>query len=271
MQLHTLAIASAKIRHRRYVPKAHEFLARLDYLWFDADQIDSITQNSALWSSRNWNVLTLNPDDFLTQYTGTLREKVAQALTSQSTLQLDVEHQIFVLALPRCLGLRFNSVVFYYVFDVQQNLYCILSEITNTPWNERHVYVHDCQSQWQSTDKLHGLHFDFVKDFHVSPFMPMNLQYRWHFHLSEQQQYFIHMQLFDNQKLIFDATMRFQLEHITLPSQQYRYALTNAIAPIKMLSAIYWQAFCLWCKGIRFHPHPKNAKHRKERYENNDF
>ena len=78
---------------------------------------------------------------FLTQYTGTLREKVAQALTTQSMLQLDTQHQIFVLALPRCLGLRFNSVVFYYVFDAQQNLYCILSEITNTPWNERHVYV----------------------------------------------------------------------------------------------------------------------------------
>lgn len=269
MLFYTLAVAPASIQHRRYAPKAHEFSACLNYLWFDADQIDSITDNSWLWSNRNWNVLTLNPDDFLTQYTGTLREKVAQALTSQSTLQLDVEHQIFVLALPRCLGLRFNSVVFYYVFDAQQNLYCILSEITNTPWNERHVYVHACQAQWNENQSTQTLHFDFHKDFHVSPFMPMNIEYRWHFYLSKQQ-YVIHMQLFEDQKLIFDANMRFCLQPITLPSQQHRYALTNAVAPIKMLSAIYWQALCLWCKGIRFHPHPQTVKDRKERYENHD-
>lgn len=267
MQFYSLAVAPALIRHRRYAPKAHDFAARLNYLWFDADQIPQITQKSYLWSTEKWNILSLNPNDFLTQYSGTLREKVAQSIAAQSSQQLHATDRIFVLALPRCLGLRFNSVVFYYIVDAHNTLRLLLSEITNTPWNERHVYLHDCSTQTSSDPAKQHLHFDFHKDFHVSPFMPMNIQYRWHFHLSEQQ-YAIHMQLFEDQKLIFDANMRFQLQPITLPSQQHRYALINAVAPLKMISAIYWQAFRLWCKGIRFHPHPKTKK-RKEHYENN--
>lgn len=34
MQMYPLAIASAEIRHRRYLPKAHAFETQLTYLWF---------------------------------------------------------------------------------------------------------------------------------------------------------------------------------------------------------------------------------------------
>ena len=60
MQMYPLAIASAEIRHRRYLPKAHTFETQLTYLWFDPDQLSSFTQKSWLWSSRHWNFLTLD-------------------------------------------------------------------------------------------------------------------------------------------------------------------------------------------------------------------
>ena len=46
-----LAIAEASIRHRRYMPKAHAFEAKLNYLWFDPDQLERITAQSPLWSA----------------------------------------------------------------------------------------------------------------------------------------------------------------------------------------------------------------------------
>jgi uncharacterized protein len=65
MQMYPLAIASAEIRHRRYLPKAHAFETQLTYLWFDPDQLATFTGKSWLWSSNRWNFLTLDERDIL--------------------------------------------------------------------------------------------------------------------------------------------------------------------------------------------------------------
>ena len=66
----------------------------------------------------------------------------------------------------------------------------------------------------------------------------------------------------EKQKLIFDASMMFQLDAITLPSQQHRYAVYHVFEPIKMLLSIYVQAFKLWRKKVPFYRHPQINKDR---------
>ncbi|MDO7467575.1 DUF1365 domain-containing protein [Acinetobacter baumannii] len=259
MLLNKLAIAPALIRHRRYSPKPHEFTSNLNYLWFDPDQLVDITKDCSLWSVNHWNVLKLFENDFLSMYYGSIREKVEKAILQNNHLHLRPDWQIRVLALPRCLGFRFNSVVFYFVLNKVGKPLFILSEITNTPWNERKVYTHDCIKQQGQAGDYQSFDFNFEKSFHVSPFMPMQLTYRWRFSFSDQQNV-IHMQLFEEQKQVFDATMRFELEPITFPSQQYRYALMNSLAPFKMLFSIYLEAFKLWRKKVPFYRHPKKIK-----------
>ena len=97
--------------------------------------------------------------------------------------------------------------------------------------------------------------------------MPMDIEYRWHFNLSDQQN-IIHMQLYRQQKLIFDASMLFQLDAITLPSQQHRYAVYHVFEPIKMLLSIYIQAFKLWRKKVPFYRHPLINKDREANDKN---
>lgn len=72
----SLARAPAKIRHRRYSPKSHAFESELTYLWFNPDQIEHDAQTCKLWSVRRWNILSIKPDDFLTMYSGSIRERV---------------------------------------------------------------------------------------------------------------------------------------------------------------------------------------------------
>ena len=255
-----LAIAEASIRHRRYMPKAHAFEAKLNYLWFDADQLERITAQSPLWSDKHWNILNLYSTDFLTDYQGSLRQKVEQVLAPQAEVELLQDWQIRILALPRCLGFRFNSVVFYFIFDSQhEQPIFILSEITNTPWNERKVYLHDCRQPLQAHGDFKGYEFSFEKSFHVSPFMPMEMDYRWRFNFSDSLNV-IHMQLFEQQKQVFDATMHFRLCPITFPSQQHYYALRYSLEPLKMMVSIYVQAFKLWWKKVPFYRHPKKNK-----------
>lgn len=244
-------MAPALIRHRRYSPKTHQFTSTLNYLWFDPDQLNEITQDCLFWSTDHWNVLKLSESDFLNMYSGSVRDRVEKAILQNNNSHFRPDWQIRVLALPRCLGFRFNSVVFYFVLTKTGKPVFIVSEITNTPWNERKVYVHDCTNQYSHIKDYESFDFKFEKSFHVSPFMPMQLTYRWRFSFSDLQNV-IHMQLFEEKKQVFDATMRFELVPITFPSQQYRYALINSLAPFKMLFSIYLEAFKLWRKKFHF-------------------
>ena len=68
---------------------------------------------------------------------------------------------------------------FYYCFAGDgETLTCIVAEITNTPWNERHAYVLPVEA---ARRQGRVLHWDFAKTFHVSPFMPMVARYDWRF------------------------------------------------------------------------------------------
>ena len=256
MHRYSLAIAHSHIRHRRYLPKSHEFSAQLNYLCFDPDKIEEFIQKSWLWSTQRWNVLTINENDFLNMESGSIRQKVQRILLKNNDFIVKPDMGIRVVALPRTLGFRFNSVVFYVVFDDAKAPCFVLSEITNTPWNERKVYIHDCRENAVQKSSYQSHQFEFKKEFHVSPFMPMDLDYRWQFSFSEDHT-IIHMQLFQTGVLQFDATMQFSLQPITLPSQQTHYAISSVLEPFKMVIGIYINAFCLWKKKTPFYRHPK--------------
>ena len=73
----------------------------------------------------------------------------------------------------------------------------------------------------------------------------------------------IYMQLFRQEKLQFDASMKFKLTSITSASQLTRYAVINVLEPFRMVAGIYFNAWRLWKKKIPFYPHPKKNKGNK--------
>ena len=66
--------------------------------------------------------------------------------------------------------------------------------------------------------------FEFEKSFHVSPFMPMDIHYKWRFNFSDEQNV-IHMQLYQSDKFIFDATMcfHFNQHHSSFTTESLYY------------------------------------------------
>ena len=78
---------------------------------------------------------------------------------------------IISLVVCRNAGLYFSPVNFYLGFDEQQQPTHLLAEVSNTPWDKRHYYGFLLEGE--QTEFCHD------KDFHVSPFNPIDQLYRW--------------------------------------------------------------------------------------------
>jgi DUF1365 family protein len=173
---------------------------------------------------------------------------------------IDADGPIRLLTHPRHFGYGFNPVSFYYCFDAaDRELVAIVAEINNTPWGERHCYVLPQAANRGTVDRLQ---FVFGKDFHVSPFLPMNQQYDWRFTRPDAN-LAVHMENQRDGRKVFDATLTLRRQAITgraLAASLARHPLVT----FKVTAAIYWQALRLWLKRIPFHTHPDQtgAGHR---------
>ncbi len=78
---------------------------------------------------------------------------------------------IIGMVVCRNAGIYFSPVNFYLGFDTEQKPTHLLAEVSNTPWDKRHYYGF----------LLDGANTEFChdKDFHVSPFNPIDQQYQW--------------------------------------------------------------------------------------------
>lgn len=260
-----------EIRHRRYRPKPHEFTYAMYWSLLDLDKLEETFAKSKLWSLERWNLISFRNKDFhqnsriiesslpenrLPETNKTSINKRALIETIRQRTGENFSGQVFMLSHLRYLGFNFNSVCFYFCVE-NDNLKYIVSEITNTPWGERHSYLHDCM-EGQKGNNVYQ--FEFDKEFHVSPFLTMDMHYQWLFKV-EEEQLRIHMVV--NQKntnhKFFDAT--FTADFIPLTQSNMRkLVLSRPLQPLKMVAAIYWQAFKLWLKKIPFVPHPKFNK-----------
>jgi hypothetical protein len=233
-------IYEGEVRHRRLRPKRHDFRYSLYLLCLDLAELDEVFRGRWLWSTRRMAPARFRRKDYLGDPSRPLDGEV-RALVEER-IGRRPEGPIRLLTQLRHLGYGFNPVSFYYCLR-DGEVEAVVSEVTNTPWNERHCYV---------TPGL-GPH-RLRKEFHVSPFMPMEQEYLWRF-TAPGETLGVHMESHDAQGLLFDATLALRRRPITgraLASLLARKPLMTA----KVIAAIYFQALRLWMKRVPFHPHP---------------
>jgi hypothetical protein len=143
-------------------------------------------------------------------------------------------------------------VSFYYCFAGDgETVEFIVAEVNNTPWGERDTYVMDCRSE---AEMASSWRFQPKKKMHVSPFMPMELEYNWVLS-APADRLSIFMANAKNGKRFFDATMTLDRTPITgrsLAGLLIRFPFMTA----KVIFAIYWQALRLWLKRCPVYKHP---------------
>jgi DUF1365 family protein len=251
------AIYSGWVKHRRFAPKPHEFRYRLFMLYLDLAELPQLFDPYWLWSTRRPAPARFVRGDYLRSPDGDESlplDATVRELVLARTGRMPVG-PIRLLTHLRYFGYCFNPVSFFYCFDaLDERVEFIVGVITNTPWKEQHAYVLAVDAaranaaSWQ---------FRFDKDFHVSPFMPMQQHYRWRMS-APGERLFVHMQNFGQDApahKVFDATLLLQRKPMSSRS------LAGALIGFPLMTAqvalgIHWQALRLWCKRTPVFTHP---------------
>lgn len=255
------AIYRGKVTHARHAPKKHRFAYSVFLLYLDLEELPTLFDDAWLWSYEGFNVASFRRKHFLGPPDVPLRDAV-RARVKEATGTAPPEGPIRLLANVGYLGLCFNPVSFYYLFEEDgSTLHAIVAEITNTPWGERHQYVLGASNAWAAGEYLE---WKFHKDFHVSPFFEMDHRYRWRFNVPQGEPGSPVAVAMENRvssdegERVFDATLQLTRHEFTAKALRGSL-LRHPWMTGKVLFAIYWQAFRLWAKRIPFFSHPERS------------
>jgi uncharacterized protein len=248
------AIYTGHVRHRRFLPVANSFRYSLFLVFLDLSETDAAFRASPFWSVNRFNLACfLRKDHFgdpNRPLDGAVRSLV-ESKTGQSP-----SGPIRLLCHFRYFGYCFNPASFYYCYNANgTRLEAIVVEIHNTPWGEVHCYVLDKDRNVAAPPFRR---FQLEKEFHVSPFMDMDMAYDWRFR-EPGETLSVHMESFREREKVFDATL-------TLRRREISGALLNRVLwtyppmTLKVIAMIHWQALRLWLKKEPFYTHPKKRR-----------
>jgi len=242
------AIYQGWVRHRRRRPSPHQFKYRLFMMYLDLDELPELFRKSWFWSYQKHNLASFHRKDYL----GQPQQDLKQAVLDCAELQTGHRPNgpVRLLTHMRYFGFCFNPVSFYYLFNQDEQLETIVAEITNTPWKQRHAYALRLKQPGQKKPC-----FEFEKGFHVSPFMPMDMNYRWRF-THPQQKLLVHMDLLKQTENIFDATTVMQKLPMTKGNLR-RMLFKFPFLCTAILLRIHIQALKLWFKKNPVYDHPE--------------
>lgn len=244
-------IYEGRVRHTRQTPAAHSFNYRLFLMYLDLEELPRLFDRRWFWSARRPALARFRRADHIGDPAEPLDDSVRGLVERETGVR--PRGPVRLLTNLSYFGYCFNPVSFYYCFDeADENVECIVAEVNNTPWGETDTYVLRCDPSKRSW------RFAPQKKMHVSPFMPMDVDYRWALS-APGDNLSVYMANSRDGNKFFDATMALQRRAISARSLA-GVLLRFPLMTFKIILAIHLEALRLWLKRCPFYEHPAKRK-----------
>ncbi len=218
-------------------------------LALDLDELDTLASRLKLFTHNGWNLVSLHDRDFAGKVRAPLRPQI-EAKLAEAGFDLG-GGRITLLCMPRLLGKGFNPLSVYFCHDRDGRLAATIHAVRNT-FGERHDYVLPVEA---SPDER--VRQACGKGFHVSPFMPMDLDYQFDL-LPPGNRVGVGVTVHDEAGLLLAASFAGERRELT-DRALLRAVVTHPWQVAGVLAAIHWEAVKMVLKGFRLLPGPKKV------------
>ena len=235
------SIYNGQVIHKRFKPKVHYFKYNVFSLLIDLSELDQLDKKINLFSYNRFNLVSFYDKDHGYRNGTSLIEWVNKNLEKNKISTENIS--IKLLCYPRIFGFVFNPLSVFYVYDQSEQLIAIMYEVKNT-FGEQHTYIFRVEKDNNLIQN------NCSKKFHVSPFIEMDCNYFFRV-LNPAEKLSVIIDQYDKQgKILFASQdgIRSDLTSMNLINSYLKHPLMT----FKIISAIHFEAFKLWVKGIKF-------------------
>ncbi|MDG2381942.1 MAG: DUF1365 domain-containing protein [Pirellulaceae bacterium] len=237
------------VRHRRFQPIRRDFQYRITYLYLDLAELDQVFERLSLLGNGRFSLTSIYRPDHLGSHESSLDDAVRNLVAERTNVR--PTGAIRMMTQWRTFGFYFSPINLFFCFDESETLETVVAEVSNTPWREQHSYV-----LWSGNQAgRQALAYRHPKDFHVSPFLEMGLEYDWRMAVPNEQ-FSVDLKTLRDSKCLFDASM--QVNRRELSNRNWLKTLVRYPVPAaRILTAIYYEALRIWLRKCPYYPHPK--------------
>ncbi|WP_083648718.1 DUF1365 domain-containing protein [Alteromonas abrolhosensis] len=241
------AIYKGKVYHQRFKPTQHKFDYDIYLFWLklESNELETLSSSLKRFSAYDKARVRFKREDYLGDASVSLKQAVLERMTELND-GITLKGDVFMLGQLRMWGLYFSPVNFYYLRNTEGKYTHMLAEVSNTPWNERHHYLVNLDTQ-----------DDTPKAFHVSPFNPMDMTYKWSISQPSSRLSLAMDCIRDDKEFSAGINLtKFTLDNANLSAALKRIPSMT----IKTVAGIYWHALKLLIKRTPLYTHPEKSQ-----------
>lgn len=231
--------------HRRLRPKQHEFLYRVFYFYLDLGELEEVRRKLKIFAVNRTNLYSLQDSDHF-QYVDKVRpiaDNVREFL-ERSSCPLEEGGAIRMLCFPRILGYAFNPVTIYFCFRADGTPQTSVVEVGNT-FRELKPFLVP-----RTDDGKCDFEVRVPKDYYVSPFSPVDLEFHFRFHLPDQRLR-VFIDDYDAEGKVLISSLTGKRRELSL-ANLVKYTAKFPLMTFRVIWLIHWQALRLWLKRLPF-------------------
>lgn len=224
-------IYRGKVMHARRSPVEHKWVFPFYFYAIDLDELPALDKTVRGFGYNHWRPVSLRDADYL-RGSGGFRARLSAFV---DPAEID---RIVLVTVARFMAKVFNPVSFYYGLRADGSPACMVAEVNNT-FGERHLYL----LEGGETFPLACRH---DKQFHVSPFNPMDGHYEFTF-FAPGDDLSIDIKLVRNGEVVMDAALWGEGKPLTT-ANLWNTVLSHPFTAALTMPRILWQAALLHYK-----------------------